>query len=207
MFGLLSKAIFLLSQDSITEEDINEAERCLVDFVTRFQHRYGPENMLFNVHMLLHLPRAVRKWGGLQIHSTFPFESLNGKFKKYIKSAKGAINQIVERYLLSSVVNLLSLHPELDDEVLEELDFILTGNRIANPERVGNVYLFDSVSELQLLRKSSYFMKSILLVINYQNTDNVRGSRSCLGLSPTMMKRKQRLIIVLCIQQKMNSLL
>ena len=55
------------------------------------------------------------------MHSTFPFESLNGKYKKFIKSPNGAINQIVDRYLLSSLVHLLSLHPDLDDEVVEEL--------------------------------------------------------------------------------------
>ena len=121
IFALLSKAIFLLSQNSISDADFNEAERCLLHFVTRFQNQYGPVNMRFNVHIFLHLPAAVRKWGGLQVHSTFPFESLNGKYKKFIKSPNGAINQIVDRYLLSSLVHLLSLHPDLDDEVVEEL--------------------------------------------------------------------------------------
>ena len=103
--------------------------------------------MRFNVHILLHLSAAVRKWAGLHLHSTFPFESLKGKLKKFVKSPNGAINQTVNRYLLLSLTYMLSLHPDLDDEVVEEIDFILTGNVIPNPDRVGNVHLFDSVEE------------------------------------------------------------
>ena len=57
MLGLLSKAIFFLSQDSISEANIVEADRCLLQFVTRFQNHYGPESMRFNVLILLHLPQ------------------------------------------------------------------------------------------------------------------------------------------------------
>ena len=147
LFAILSKAIFLLSRDSISHDDIHEAEGCLFQFATRFQNIYGYEKMRFNVHIILHLASAVRKWAGLHLHSTFPFESLNGKFKKYVKSPNGAINQIVNRYLLFSLTFMLSLHPDLDEEVVEEIDFILSGNLLPNPDRVGNAYLFDYVQQ------------------------------------------------------------
>ena len=139
--GLLSKAVFLLSQDSITEQDIDEANRCLVRFANIFQDTYGAVNMRFNVHVLLHLPSAVRKWGPIQLHSTMPFESWNKRLKDSIKSPKGAADQIIGRFLLVSLVNMLSLNAELSDEIKEEIEFIMTGNQ-QNLIRIGNVSVF-----------------------------------------------------------------
>ena len=130
LFALLSKAIFMLSRDSVTMDEVDEAERCLQQFAQDFQRIFGPGKMRFNVHVLLHVARAVRMWGPLQYHSTFFFESLNGRLKKSIRSPKGAADQIINRHLLMSLVNTFTFDPELDAEVREELDFILSGLEI-----------------------------------------------------------------------------
>ena len=127
LFALLSKAVFMLSRDSVTLEEVDDAERCLERFSEDFQTIFGPGKMRFNVHVLLHVLRAVRMWGPLQFHSTFFFESLNGRLKKYIRSPKGAADQIVNCHLMLSLVNSFAFHPALDEEVRDELDFILSG--------------------------------------------------------------------------------
>jgi len=156
--GLLSESVFLLSQDSVSEEDINEATRYLLQFTNIFQEIYGPRNMRFNVHVLLHLPSAVRKWGPLQFHSTMPFESLNKRLKDLLHSPHGAADQIIGRFLLVSLVNMLYLNNEISDEVKAEIEFIMSGNE-QDAVRIGNVnFLGDSQirepteEEVQLLR-------------------------------------------------------
>lgn len=60
LFSLLSKAVYLLSQDSITNENIEESHRCLDRFEATFQEIFGTGSMRFNIHIVCkHLPRAV----------------------------------------------------------------------------------------------------------------------------------------------------
>ncbi|KAE8738377.1 hypothetical protein FOCC_FOCC016146 [Frankliniella occidentalis] len=172
LLGLLAKAVYLLSRDSVTNADINEAERCLLQFQTRFQATYLPRRMRFNIHILGHLPSAVRKWGPLHVHSTFPFESLNKKASENVSSPYHAIDQIVERHLSAYTVSIFGLHPDIDEEVAEEIEFILSGNRIPNAVRVENLVLFGSneirpptAMEVQLLAEENL----VIMTMNQLN--------------------------------------
>ena len=60
-------------------------EHLLVMFVQHFGDIYGPQMLVYNVHSLIHLARAVRKFGPIDKFSAFPYEN-------YLKSIK---NQIV----------------------------------------------------------------------------------------------------------------
>ncbi|KAK3933055.1 Halomucin [Frankliniella fusca] len=142
MFSLLSKGVFLLSRDSVTDNDIDVAQRCLLRFVTAFQDMHGPEKMRFNIHIMTHLGEAVRNWGPLHLHSTFPFESWNGRLRKNISSPHGAAEQIVDRYLLESLVRKLPFDLELDEEVRQELNTMSSPYVMENPLKIGDVYFF-----------------------------------------------------------------
>ncbi len=64
-FSLLSKAIFLFSKDSISPSDFNTAESSLKKFHLEFSKLYGEQNLVYNTHLLTHIPECVRDFGPL----------------------------------------------------------------------------------------------------------------------------------------------
>ena len=81
-YAALIEGIYLLSQDSISETDINRSEYLLNYFVYMMGPLYGERYMTINVHSLLHLPQTVRDLGPLWATSCFMFESANGELLK-----------------------------------------------------------------------------------------------------------------------------
>ncbi|KAK3916627.1 Halomucin [Frankliniella fusca] len=162
-FGLLSKAIFLLTRDVITEETLQIADRTLNEYVNLFQEVYGPQNMRFNVHILTHLVQCVRNWGPLWAHSTFPFESWNGRLAKKMSSPKGAIDQIVMRYLMHSLISSIPGNEQISDNVKEIIELQIIGSSMKDTVVVDNAYFFGqavhrdaTAVEVALLEESGY---------------------------------------------------
>ncbi|KAE8740479.1 hypothetical protein FOCC_FOCC014007 [Frankliniella occidentalis] len=78
----LADASFILCKQSISQEDLAQAEEDLLVFMYEYQDIFGVENMKFNVHVLSHLAEVVRSLGNLWVHSTFNFESWNHRLKR-----------------------------------------------------------------------------------------------------------------------------
>jgi len=83
----------------ISEYDLNETERALQKFVFDTEKLYGPEYMKFNVHLLLHIPKAVKFFGALWAWSAFPFESYNRILRDMIYNSQSILHQVCESYL------------------------------------------------------------------------------------------------------------
>lgn len=161
--GLLSKAVFLLSRDVIREEDLLEAARCLELYVTQFQEFYGPENMRFNIHILGHIIQCIRLWGAFWCHSTFPYESWNHRLGKCVSSPRGAIDQIVLRFLLFLMIEGISINPLISQEIRDFIATHLLGSRMRDADDVGGAHFFGqrtrrhaSVAEIQILAEEGY---------------------------------------------------
>ncbi|XP_052124790.1 uncharacterized protein LOC127749680 isoform X2 [Frankliniella occidentalis] len=101
----LSRGAFLLSQDIILPEHIEEAETCFRDFLNLNEELYGLENTKLNLHTLSHAARCVKENGPLWCYSTFNFESWNNKIIKSVMSPAGAVQQIVVRHLVHLVLS------------------------------------------------------------------------------------------------------
>ena len=106
-FALLSSAIYLLIQDSITPHQLQVADGMLFEFVVNFQLLYGVSCMTFNVHQLLHMTRSVRNWGPLWAHSAFPFEDWNGRLLKLVHGTRSAANQVAQRLSVAMTIEAL----------------------------------------------------------------------------------------------------
>jgi len=157
--ALLSNAIFLLSSDSISEADLYEAERCLRLYGELFQKYFGPENMRFNVHVVVdHLVPCVRNWGPVFGHSTFAFESKNRSLTSKITSPTGVIRQVVNRYMLEALVESAPFRTDVSERVEMEIDRILHGKPIEKCERVGDALLFNK----NIVRKPSNEERALL---------------------------------------------
>ena len=91
---LLVEGLYLLLQENISSDDLNESSRLLHKFVFECEEKYGEKCMTFNVHQLLHLPESVYNWGPLWAHNGYPFENGNGEIVKTIHAANGVASQV-----------------------------------------------------------------------------------------------------------------
>ena len=94
------ESIFILLQDSITEEELRVCEKKLLVFVAKCQV-FGNSVMTFSIHGLLHLVQSVRMTGPLWTSSTFPSEGAIFYLKRAITGPKGVYDQIAKRTLIN----------------------------------------------------------------------------------------------------------
>ncbi|KAK3907194.1 Halomucin [Frankliniella fusca] len=170
----LSRAIFLVSRDSVTENDLREAEEKFTEYVREFQNFFQVECMRYNVHVLLHVVRAVRCWGPAFVHSTFNFESWNRKLKKHIKSMKDPILQIVNRHLITSFISSVPFDPvNFSPDVQLQVSSILLKSDLKTAETVGDVHLLGQaehgmVSEEERLALENFNIRNIQGLTRYK---------------------------------------
>ena len=120
-YTLFVQAIYILLQDSISEADLQEADRLLDGFCKSFSALYEERFYTLNVHQLLHLVDNVRDLGPLYTHSCFSFEDKNGFILKLIHGTQFIDNQIL------SAVALTQKLPELKEKCVpsgSEIDLL-----------------------------------------------------------------------------------
>ena len=78
-----------LLSESISLNDLINAEIMLKKFVFLVEELYGKKHMTYNVHQLLHAVDTVHNWGPLWPNSTFAFESYNGNLLKMFHGTQG----------------------------------------------------------------------------------------------------------------------
>lgn len=99
-FKLLVLGVSLLCKDSVSEADIALSQNLLDEFVRRYEQLYGLRHMTFNVHLLRHLPGAVRELGPLWTSTCFMFEDMNGALKQLVHGSQYVGLQIVSTFEL-----------------------------------------------------------------------------------------------------------
>ncbi|XP_060573192.1 uncharacterized protein LOC132731094, partial [Ruditapes philippinarum] len=110
-FCLLVRAIYLLSKENISDNDLKHAEGALLLFVECFQNLYGLRYYTLNLHQLVHLADCVTQTGPLFVNNCFIFEDLNGYIVKHIYGTQGIDNQLI------NISVMLKLYAELNDSV------------------------------------------------------------------------------------------
>ena len=98
-FLLLSVAMRLLLSKRPVAEEINYAEKLLRMFVAEFSALYGKENLVYNVHSLIHIADDARKYGCLDSISAFIFENYLKDVKQMVRKQHQVVPQIVRRVL------------------------------------------------------------------------------------------------------------
>ena len=87
-FMCLSVAIRILLNNNSNSESYDYAEKLLKCFVEGVSEHYGDEQLVYNVHSLIHLADDARKYGSLNTISCFPFESFLGHLKCCSQTSK-----------------------------------------------------------------------------------------------------------------------
>ncbi|KAE8741813.1 hypothetical protein FOCC_FOCC012645 [Frankliniella occidentalis] len=104
---LLVKGVSLLNQDSISIDNIHEADELFKQFCCGFQNIYGLRHMSSNIHLLRHLARSVLETGPLFVSSAYRFEDLNGKMASLVHGTTQAPKQIFKNIAVASKLPLL----------------------------------------------------------------------------------------------------
>lgn len=96
-FLTLSVAISILVSPELTQAHSHYAETLLVHFNEEGAHLYGNEFLIYNVHCLVHLPAAARRYLSLENCSAWKFETYLYQLKKKIHSSDSPLAQLVKR--------------------------------------------------------------------------------------------------------------
>lgn len=108
-FMLFSVAMYLLLSIHISVEKLSFAERLMVSFVEHFGKVYGKDEIVYNVHILIHLAEEYRQFGSLDNISGFPFENYLGQVKRLLRKPHQPLQQVVKR--LSEIQHIETPHP------------------------------------------------------------------------------------------------
>ena len=93
---LLVEAIYLLLQTSIAPEMLKKAEKLIQHYCFKVQYYYTEHCYTANMHLLLHLPQVVLKYGPLYSYSCFAYEGLNGHLLNAIKGTQHVDQQVIQ---------------------------------------------------------------------------------------------------------------
>lgn len=91
--------------------------------------------MTFNVHQLLHLAKSVESLGPLWAHSTFVFESGNGKIVKSVTASKGVPDQIIERIAMRQELELALAHVNIPNPTIHLCECMLGYEKVRTTTR------------------------------------------------------------------------
>ena len=95
----LVNCVYTYLQKSITNDEIDNCEREMLQFVGECEIIFNTEIMTFNLHGHLHYADSIRRVGPLWANSAFPFETAIGKFLKEINAPNGSIKEIAQKWL------------------------------------------------------------------------------------------------------------
>lgn len=137
-FCLLSESIYLLSQTNITKSMFEEASRKLCQFTTQYERYYGLQHMVYNVHLLDHIPDCVEECGPLWAYSNFNFEDNNGHLAAYVQGTNSVEKQILSKIYYDGIVSKF-----VDKSVpLQNYVKLLNNTHVKKCERIGDITLF-----------------------------------------------------------------
>lgn len=91
-------SIYIFSKTKFTDNEFDKAKTALHQFVLNIELFYGKEYMKYNVHMMLHMPDYIKKYGAVWAWSAFPFEHFNGIIAKMFHGSQCVPLQICKIY-------------------------------------------------------------------------------------------------------------
>jgi len=90
-FCALHCAIRILCHPEDCLRNNTYANELLIYFVKTFKILYGEDNIVYNVHNLIHICKDVQKYGSLDTFSAFPFENYMKALKKNVAKIRETI--------------------------------------------------------------------------------------------------------------------
>lgn len=97
-FCLLSCAMHILLQKSITLQQLKFCDDLIVLYCLKYQEYFGVENMTYNIHLLLHVVAAVLNHGPVFTHTCYPYEGKNRYILQLATSPYKVAQAVARKY-------------------------------------------------------------------------------------------------------------
>ena len=117
-FMLLFVAISCLCSQLRHKHYADYCSELLKKFVKDYASLYGKEQIVYNVHGLLHLCDDSKKFGALDEFSAFPYESYLGRLKKLVRKRGKTVSQLSRRLLEIRLANIQVIETKKGDSTL-----------------------------------------------------------------------------------------
>lgn len=125
----------------LNDDNLKKAQDYLEYFVQNFKHYYTEEQLVFNVHSLLHLVADCKLYGPCYEFSAYKFENEMGRIRGMVRSQNRKLEQIYNRCTENMLfnknctysINSLKVVPNDQDSY-----FLLNDSRIVRVEIVNN---------------------------------------------------------------------
>lgn len=118
-FCALHTAIRILCQPEDCLHNNTYAKDLLMFFVKTFKRFYGEDNIVYNIHNLIHLYEDVKRNGSLDTFSAFPFENYMQVLKNKLRKSEKPLSQINNR------INEQKTNSEINDKTNTNTDVSL----------------------------------------------------------------------------------
>jgi len=129
-FTMLSVATNILLKKSVTREEVFQAHKLFLCYVYLFQKYFYKENMVYNIHLLLHICKGVLNWGPLWTHNSFLYEGQNRYLMQLYHNPSNVVLQIARKFLIYSSIPYLCSKLVLSQHAIEFSEKILKKNFI-----------------------------------------------------------------------------
>jgi len=96
---LFVNGIHLLMGTSISVEDLEKADLCLLKFVRLVPQLYGIESASYNTHLLTHMATSVENWGPLWATSAFMFKDASKLLLEPFSGTRPTPKLIMKQFL------------------------------------------------------------------------------------------------------------
>ncbi|GAU87279.1 hypothetical protein RvY_00158 [Ramazzottius varieornatus] len=114
---LASSIAWTCTRDSVTVHDVKTVEKACTTFLKNFQNFFGVRAMKYSVHLVQHIPMALRLFGPLHLVSCYRPENEIGKISRRICGTNNTTKQIMNSFLtLTECSNYLSDVISLDSK-------------------------------------------------------------------------------------------
>jgi len=139
-YALFVCAMHILLGDSISDCQVDAAEKMLLDFCSFLPELYDDMICTHNAHLLVHLAKYVRLFGPLWTHSTFGSENKHGRLKTLFHGKHQIHQQLL--FNVNVRISLQLLYPDLsvneDDNTVRFINRLNGASPRSNMTSIGN---------------------------------------------------------------------
>jgi hypothetical protein len=148
-FSMLSSALHIILQKSITPAQLELAQMLLIRYVYVFQNIFGKLEMVFNLHLLLHTKRSVECLGPVWTHTAFGFEAANKTIGGMQKNPFHIAKEMARKYVAYKAFPTLVTKYASSENTINFCEK-LSGRPLKSFHRIGKVVLVGNGNILPL---------------------------------------------------------
>lgn len=146
--SLLSAAMNLLLQRSVSDSDMKQADTYLKLYTVYYQKYFGEKRMVYNFHLLSHLVKSVRDFGPLWGFSAFPYEAQNHYLLLMAKNHASVAMEIAQKFAKYQLLPILVSTSKLAPSTLNFIDSLMKHKMLRKCARSGKCVLVGKACEL-----------------------------------------------------------